>query len=272
MSNHNLTTRTRIDSWVVCIAWVGALAIFLVFFLSTLSQAASNPSLTKARLTGLQAIDRASDAWKTIYDYQTFLHQVETHPSGQVKEFWARVQLVRPTADQKDLIPSFRLELFDQPITLASRIPQDATPTKEYFSDASNKFYTINPTANTITIEPLNEQTSPLPEFMYLAGFMDFNIETFKEKAFIDDTVYQENVEEVDTYRIRIQPRKEKKEVEPSRFLWIDRKTSLPKQFAILNDVEINVVFFDTQTNQGLKSVDLVPHVREDTVIDDRTK
>ncbi|MGC9328601.1 MAG: hypothetical protein ACP5I1_13275 [Candidatus Hinthialibacter sp.] len=263
-----MLNRRRIDSLVLCIAGFAAAAILLLFLATVETEAAER--LRKARLTGGQAIDRAAQAWKPIYDYQTILHQIETHPSGEVKQFWARVQMVRPTEDHQDLVSAFLLELFDQPISWASNVPQDATPTKIYFADASQTFYTINPVANTIIIENLSERTSPLPEFMYLAGFLDFDIETFKEKAYIDSDVYQEVINESETYRIHIQPRKEKRDVEPPRYLWINRQTSLPEKFTVDADVKIDVLFTDTRINQGLKSEDLMPLVREDAVIDNR--
>ncbi|MBN2327921.1 MAG: hypothetical protein JXR73_12270 [Candidatus Omnitrophica bacterium] len=265
-----MLTRQRIDSLVICIAGFAAVAILLVFLACDSAEAADQPR--KARLTGGQAIDRAAQAWKPIYDYQTILHQMETHPSGEVKQFWARVQMVRPTEDHQDLESSFLLELFDHPISRAANAPEDATPSKIYFADASQLFYTINPEANTIIIENLNERTSPLPEFMYLAGFLDFDIETFKEKAYIDSDVFQETIHETETYRIHIQPRKEKRDVEPPRYLWIDRKTSLPEKFTVDADVRIDVLFTETRTNQGLKSEELMPQVREDAVIDYRTQ
>ncbi len=261
-----MLNRKRLDILILFIAWLSAIAILLVFIYADHSSAALNAE--KARLTGGQAIDRAAKAWKTIFDYQTLLHQTETHPNGEVKEFWARIRMVRPTEEKKELVPAFLLELYDHPISWEANNPQDATPTKIYYADASEQFYTINPSANTITIENLNERTSPLPEFMYLAGFMDFDIETFKEKAYIDSDVFLETIQEVETYRIRIQPRKEKRDVEPPRFLWIDRKNSLPRQFAVEADVVVKAVFKDSRINQGLNSEDLIPEVREDAVRD----
>lgn len=270
MNKSSLTQRKLIDSLVICIAWLGAAAIVLVFLFAHTSQAALAPK--KASLTGRQALERAAKAWKEIYDYQTLLYQTERHPNGDVKEFWARVRMVRPTEEKKELEPAFLLEMFDKPVTWITQVPQDATPVKTYFADASQNFYTINPEANTITIEKLTENTSPLPEFMYLAGFLDFDIETFKEKAYIDPVALEENIEGVETYKIQVKPRKEIQDVDPPRYLWIERKTSLPRQFAVDADIKVNVVFSETKTNQNLNSIDLIPEVREDAVRDDRTK
>lgn len=270
MQKNDVSNRKLIDSLVFCIAWLGAAAIVLVFLFVDAAQAALAPK--KASLTGRQALERAAKAWKNIYDYQTLLYQTERHPDGTVNEFWARVRMTRPNEEMKDLQPAFLLELFDKPVTWASQIPQDATPTKIYFADASQNFYTINPSANTITIEKLSERTSPLPEFMYLAGFMNFDMEAFKEKAFIDPSALEETVGGVETYRILVKPRKELADVEPSRYLWIERKTSFPKQFAVEENVIVNVLFSDTKINQNLKSEDLIPEVNEDAIRDDRTK
>jgi len=260
------TMKTKqINSLVLCIAWFGALAILAVFLLFDDAQAAQK--LRKARIPGGQAIDKAATAWDVIYDYQTILQHTAKYQNGRVKQFSARAYMTRPTKEKSGIESSFLLELFEG----ESGIPQDATPTKIFYADAGQNFYTVNPKTNTITIEKMNERTSPLPEeFMYLAGFLDFDIKAFKEKAYIHSDVYQETIDDVSTYRILIKPRKTKSDIEPPRYLWIDRKTSLPKQFLIEGDVEATILFSDTLINQGLKSEDLVPEVPKNAIIDDK--
>ena len=126
-----MLNRKRIDALVLSIAWIAAAAILLVFILSGTAQSA--PNLRKARLTGGQAIDRAADAWKTIYDYQTLLHQTETHPNGEIKEFWARIRMVRPTKEKQDLMPTFSLEMFDRPHFRSDARTQGRNADKDLF-------------------------------------------------------------------------------------------------------------------------------------------
>ncbi len=230
----------------------------------------------ESRIPGREALDRAAKAWETIADYQTVLHHAERHESGETKEFWARVYLVKGTKDNPEPEPVFLLQFYDHPVPLAAgEEVENGTPDepfKVYFSDVSRKFYTYDAVSNTLKIERLDEQTSPLPEFMYLAGFLDFDIETLKEKAYIDAKVLEETIDKTPTYKVRVIPRSKMKDVEPVREIWIDRGTNLPKRFAVPGENGVQVDFGEMKLNQGLKSEALIPEIREDAYVVDMTQ
>lgn len=242
---------------------------------SALGAAQVNPA-RESRIPGREVLDRAAKAWETIADYQTVLHHVERHESGETKEFWARVYLVKGTKENPEPEPVFLLQFYDHPVPLvAADQVENSTPEepfKVYFSDVSRKFYTYDAVANTLKIEWLDEQTSPLPEFMYLAGFLDFDIETLKEKAYIDAKVLEETLGNTPTYKVRVIPRTKMKDVEPVREIWIDRETNLPKRFAVPGENGVQVDFGEMKINQGLKSDALIPEIREDAYVVDMTQ
>ena len=243
---------------------------------TVLTHAAQVSPARESRIPGREILDRAAKAWETIADFQTILHHVERHESGETKEFWARIHMVKGTKEKPEPDPVFLLQFYDHPVSLAAgETVENSTadePFKVYFSDVSRRFYTYDAVANTLKIEWLDEQTSPLPEFMYLAGFLNFDIEELKEKAYIDAKVLEETIEGTPTYKVRVVPRSKVKGEEPVREIWIDRKTNLPKRFAAPGANGVQVDFGDIRINQGLKSEALIPEVREDANVVDMTQ
>jgi len=221
-------------------------------------------------------LDRASKAWESVRDYQAILHQIEKPANGTEKELWARVSLVRTTKQDPDAVPTFRLDFYDHTIDLnpgsapGIRSASNSQPLTLYYSDAGRKLYTYKPRANTLTIEWLQDH-GPLPELMHLAGFLDFDIKTLKEKAYLDDEVRDETIDGTPTYRVRIVPRSKVREFEPARLIWIDRKSYFPKQFAVVGDFSITIEFKNQAFNQGLNEKNLVPEVPENVYVNDST-
>ncbi len=258
--------KTRLTFFVLLLSIVFVFAPYM-------AQSASK----KARIKGSQALDRAAEAWDTIYDYQTVIHQTERQKNGEVNEFWARISLIRPIEKRPELEPRFLLEFYDYPIPLSSKAKAigSATPPvpmKVYYTDASRKLFTFTPNSNSLTIESLDDRTGPLPEFFYLAGFLDFDVEELKKKAYVQSTVTIEIIDEVETYKVRIEPRKKMRGNEFPRELWVDRKSNLPKRFVVYGTVEVSVAFGDNLINQGLKGETLVPEVPENVFVDNKTQ
>src|SRR5690606_21607180 len=120
---------------------------------------------------------------------------------------------------------------YNQPINwsmVASGEIDDLTPETIYYSDNSQKLYTFKPENKSLTVNWLNER-SPIEEFLYIAGFVEFNLEEFKERAYLEDQVYQETLQNVDTYRVKAIPRRKVEDVVPPRLIWFDRNSYLPK-------------------------------------------
>lgn len=252
-------------------------SLALVFILFVSPPRAESAGSNTARIKGSQALDNAAKAWETIYDYQTVIHQTENHRNGTVNEFWARISLIRPIENKPGLDPRFLLEFYDKPIppNPAVRSIGSATPPipiKIYYTDTSRKLFTYNPKVNSLTIENLDDRTGPLPEFFYLAGFLDFNVEELKEKAYIRSTVEIETVDGVETYKIRIEPRDKMKGNVFPRELWVDRETYMPRKFVVYGTVEVDVLFGENIINQNLNGEILVPEVPENVFIDNKTR
>lgn len=241
--------------------WLIVLALCSVFF-----PAASHS------ITGGQVIDRTAESWKSIQDYQAIIHQKEFHPDGTSKELWIRATLVRPTTEQTDVIPAFLLELFDHPVYLAGSedaiaAATDSRPSKIYFADNRHFLYTFHPEANTVRIDRLDENTVPLPEFLYLAGFLQFDIETFREKFYVDANALEETLRGTRVYHVRISPRSKVKDTEPPKDVWIDRNRFLPLRFEITSEVIIQVDIEEYKVNQGITGEEIEPQVPENVQI-----
>ncbi|MBD3267431.1 hypothetical protein GF373_12250 [bacterium] len=227
-------------------------------------------AVEEARIPAGEVLERAGQAWETIRDYQAIVHQTILHPSGKKEETWAKITLVKANTKQEDSIPTFLAKFYDKKICMASK-EIAVEPKIVYYADDSGKLYTYKASANSLTIEYL-ENAGPLPEFLHIAGFLSLDVETLKEKAYLDDEVYEENIDGISTYRIKIVPRKKMEGLEPPRFLWFDRETNLPKRLAIDGDITVTVNFVDYQTNQDIDSKTLVPEVPENTLVSDKTR
>ena len=241
--------------------WIVGIALFS-------APSAKSAEVKTARIPPLDVLKRAVKAWESIRDFQVALRQMESQSDGEFVEFWVKISLVKPTEDAPDLSPAFLLEFYHEPVSLETKsnlIDENATgpiPYKVYFGDASQKLYIYTPKTNSLTIQWLDE-TSPLPEFLKLAGFLDFDVENLKEEAYLDDEVLQETLDESETYRVKLTPRKSSRAIVPPRLIWIDRQTNLPKRFAVNAEISIQVDLGNPLINQNLKPEELVPLIPE---------
>lgn len=237
----------------------------------------SVPETSAQRIPPGAVLDRTAKAFETVRDYQAVLRQREKSTGGDTKELWARLTLVKTTQQDPDVVPTFLLEFFKQPVALYANAhggiasASDPQPLVVYYADDSRKLYTYKPNANSLTIEPL-EDHGPLPEMMQLAGFLDFDVKTLKEKAYLDDEVPEETLQGTPTWRVRIVPRQKVRETEPPRLIWIDRKTYFPKRFAVVSDFTITVDFMEQAVNRKINEKDLVPEVPKNVNVKDTTR
>jgi hypothetical protein len=158
--------------------------LLLAFFLPGVVlqdiQAASDVKVIP-NLPPLDVLKAASHAWENIQDYQGLIHQIEQQPNG-VRELWATVTLIKQSKNPKDA-PMFMVRFYDFPI------PDDstgtaiagATPIVVYFSSDGKELVTFKPAENSLTVKPL-EGSGPLPEFLYIAGFVDLNLDQLRER------------------------------------------------------------------------------------------
>ncbi len=229
-------------------------------------------SAKEARIPAGEVLERAAEAWETIHDYQAVIHLLEEKPGQGVKENWAQVSVVQATQETSETGSVCLIELFNQPVSLINKASPTIenstrpTPNKKYFSDGVI-LYTIDPKGNTVTIEYL-DQSGPLPEFMQLAGFLELDIEELKEKAYLDDVVLDVPIDNTPTYRVTINPRQKVRDIEPTRYIWIDRETYLPKRFAYEAELSGKVEFLQYIINQNLKTEQLIPIVKNPKVFD----
>lgn len=225
------------------------------------------------RLAPKTVLERASKAWETINDYQGALHQVERQPNGTLIERWATVTLIK-VGQGPENPPVFRVDFFDRPIEpqakAASQVKQ-GTPSIIYFSDDSRRLFTYKPKENHLVISWLDE-SGPLPEFLYIAGFIDFNLDQFYERAYLDADTWSETINGRKTYRVKAIPRSKVRTVEPERVIWIDQETNLPVRFAVEGDVSVVVDIFSSKINQTLLSGDLIPEVPGNVYFVDQTQ
>ncbi|RJP25400.1 MAG: hypothetical protein C4527_17170 [Candidatus Omnitrophota bacterium] len=243
--------------------------LFFTFF-SLLTITSPIVMAKEARIPAGTVLERAVKAWEPIHDYQAYLHMTEQHPTGQNKENWARISVVQATDELSTDRSACLIELFDHPLSSGNSSSNliiqatEPTPAKIYFSDGV-KIYTFVPKGNTVTIEWL-DQRGPLPEFMQLAGFLELDIEELKQNAYLDDEVLEEIIDDVPTYRVKITPRQKVKSIEPTRYIWIDRETWLPKRFAYESQINGSVEFLESRINQGLLADRLIPEVTNPNV------
>ncbi len=258
------------------------LFICFIFIASIVNAQTSEPVDVKP----VDLLMKAARAWDRLDDYQALVHQIEAQPNGTQKELWALVTLIKedntpqhskPRPDIKkgrDSLSLFRLDFFEQQVLweqVAEGIVQGVTPTTIYFSNSMERLYTYKPKQNSLTIDPLDEN-APIKEFLYLAGFAEYNINAFFEEVYLGQEVYQETIEGMPTYRVKMIFKKDVQEVVPPRFVWLDQKSLLPKRFSVESDVAIHFEFIDWKIDQDLNYTRLIPEVPADVFVVDHTK
>jgi len=235
-----------------------------------------------ARIPPGDVLKRAAETLEALQDYQGLIHQVEAHPSGRVVERWALVTLIQEKVNsdvQEDaadpaITAMFRLDFYNRPVNwelVASGEIDSMTPETVYFSDNTQRLYTYKPENNSLTVDWLNEN-APIEEFLYIAGFVDFDLDTFYEKAYLDDQVWSQEIDGVDTYRVKAVPRRNVEGVLPPRLIWFDKESKLPKRFAVEGDVEVQFDFLDWKVNQNLDMAEMIPEIPVDVYFVDHTE
>ncbi len=230
-----------------------------------------------SRIPPATVLERAQEAFEALDDLQTTFYQLVQHQNGRVEELWAQLKLINQKQDEQTQVSMMSLQLYEDPLPEMQRSDdniQDSTapePVKIYFADPNGKLYTYEPKMNTLTIEWLDER-GPLPEFMQLAGFLEFDIEELKKKVYLHKDVYRQTVNDISCYRVRITPRGSMKDVEPDRILWISRETNFPMRLTIEGDTVVTVQFDQHILNQGISIEDVVPEVPQNATINNLTK
>jgi len=237
-----------------------------------------------------EILKNAARKWDRIMDYQALIHQSEVrpngkHPNSKKMERWALVTLIKEdkTAEHskprpeiqkgRDTLSLFRLDFFDKKVSwdsVSNGVVQNATPETIYFSDSMEKLYTYKPKQNSLTIDPLDENV-PIEEFLYLAGFAEFNIEQFFEEVYLDEKVITEVLDRQPAYRLTIYVKKPVQEVVPPRFVWLDQDSLFPLRFSVESDVAIHFEFIDWKIDQDLNYTKLIPEVPQDVFVVDHT-
>lgn len=219
-------------------------------------------------------LERAVEAWDSVSDCMVDIRQTQRAAGGRTRTLWALATLVKGASPASVNQSAFLIEFYGRPAgafaPAGGGIPA-ATPERVYFSDAGRKLYTYDPAKNAVTIEWLNEE-SPLPEFMQLAGFLEFDLETLRERAYVDADVYEEYIDGIPVYRIHVVPRARVRGDEPPRLLWVNRDTFMPVRFGVVSDIELAVDFRNYRFNRGLRADALEPEVRRDTTVVDLTR
>lgn len=228
---------------------------------------------TEIRGNPVTMIQRAIDAWSEVYDGQLKIHQVEQLGSGPIKELWANISLTKPTDSKLNQPLSFLLNFYSRQI---DSLTQDNPPEKLYFASKNSnnrlpKIYTYTPEMNSVVIEWLTED-APLPDFLKLAGILSIDVDKIKAQAYLDDELFEEYINGISAVRIRLQPRSEMKEVEPDRYLWLDRNSYFPLRFAIEDDIHFVIDFSDYKINQNIDPKSILPKVPANTTINDLTQ
>lgn len=247
-------------------------AVFL-FNLFALEAMAASDAKVVPRLPPGDVLKRAAKEWETIRDYQGILHQTETHPDGHKVERWAKVTLVKNPDKDPNNPPIFLVQFYDHPVSLKTQAAgevKDGTPLVVYFSDQSSRLFTYKPKENTLTIDFL-ENAGPLPEFLYIAGFVDFDLDEFNKKAYLDDETWSETLDGKTTYRVKAIPRKKQRDNEPFRYIWINKDDNMIKRFSVEGDVTVQIDFLDFKINQNLESNALIPEVSSDAYVINNT-
>lgn len=232
---------------------------FASFTLAAIGETA--PVLKAAEASPRQVLERLGEAWQTINDFQAVFVQIETQPDGARKQFQVHAKVVQEIRDDQRS-GTLRLDFYDEdiPISALAGPAAPATPVVVYYVTPQRLFYTFKPRQNSYTIQWL-EDSGPLPEFLQLAGLADFDMEKLKERVYVNETVYLEPVDGVETYRLHFFPKEEWADIEPDRFLWVERDSYLPKRFETPGDYSLIVQFRDVILNQNLLPQDIVPRM-----------
>jgi len=252
--------------------------LLLIFLSSAFGGYAQEASDAKsAHIPPRTVLERAQKAFEKIADLQTTFHQVIRQANGNIEELWARMIVVKSTAKDHPPNSSMVLELYNRPVPSvkpekdAVQEATDQKPIKIYFADSGSKLlYTYDPEGNSLTIERLDE-SGPLPEFMQLAGFLELNLDDLEKKVFLDADVYQETVDGVACYRVKIQPLKDMRGIEPDRLIWVDRKTNLPQKLAVIGETRTEIFFGECLLDQGLNTEAIVPEIPQNALRTDLT-
>ncbi|MEW6234002.1 MAG: hypothetical protein AB1656_01320 [Candidatus Omnitrophota bacterium] len=250
---------------------------FFLFFAINSGYAQEVSDAKPARIPPRTVLERAQKAFEKIADLQTDFHQVTRHANGHIEELWARLIVVKSGEKVRPANSSLVLELYDRPIPSVMtereivQDPTDQKPMKIYFADSGRKLlYTYDPEGNALTIEKLDE-SGPLPEFMQLAGFLELNLDELEKKVYLDADVYQETVDGVSCYRVKIQPLKDMRGIEPDRMIWVDRKTNLPKKLAVIGETRTEIFFGECLLDRGLNAEAIVPEIPQNAQRTDLT-
>ncbi|MBI1386883.1 MAG: hypothetical protein GC154_00355 [bacterium] len=250
----------RIGLWIV--------AVFLIC-----GAGWAQPDLKKAGVSPSDVLERASKRWDSIKDFQCVFSQIERQPNGDSKTFVVHARLVQEfknEGDKKNRAGSIRIDLYKEgvPISAAAGPAVPVTPVVTYYLTPQKILYTYKPDENTFSIEWLDEGGA-LPEFLQLAGLADFDMEKMKERVYVNENVYEEEIMGVKTYRLHFFPKEKLREVEPDRLLWLDQETYMPKQFEVVGDLDLLIQFRDIILNRGLSLQSLVPKVPENVRVYD---
>lgn len=256
--------------------------LLAIFFITSASIAQAQDEGRPARIPPGDVLKRAAETLESLQDYQGLIHQVEAHPSGRIVERWALVTLIQEKVNQQvdeeaadpAITAMFRLDFYNQPVNwelVASGEIDSMTPETIYFSDNTQRLYTYKPENNSLTVDWLNEN-APIEEFLYIAGFVDFDLDTFYEKAYLDDQVWSQEIDGVETYRVKAIPRRKVEGVLPPRLIWFDQESNLPKRFAVEGDVEVQFNFLDWKVNQNLDMTEMIPEIPVDVYFVDHTE
>ncbi|MDX9752663.1 MAG: hypothetical protein RBU29_01800, partial [bacterium] len=159
----------------------------------------------EVRIPAGEVLTRASKAWEPIRDYQGTLFQIETRPDQTFKQMWIEITLVKPISNDPDVLPTFLAEFYEKPMEASQPREQRPEAKVVYYADQSEILYTYKPEAKSLVKEKLSD-SGPLPEFLHIAGFLQFDIETLKEKAYLDALVLEESIGDSLTWRVTITP------------------------------------------------------------------
>ena len=230
------------------------------------------PGFTQeSRITPGEVLSRASKEFDKIGDYQTVLHQTLTLPAGKTKEQWFKISMVKPVGNNKKDVPTLLIQVYDTPIALATPVAEIKDPVTVIYADQSEKMWTYKPAAKSVTIEYLTDNTELPSELLYIAGFLNFDLDKLKEKAYLDDQVLLDTLNGKQAYKVRITPRKKMKNIEPPKSIWIDKSTNMPVQLQVEGDASAMIKFLEYKTNQGIQSETLMPMLPGDPLVNDKT-
>ena len=240
-----------------------------VFFL--LSFVLSLGFSEESRIPPGDVLNRASKAFENIGDYQAILYQSLKFPDGKTKEEWFKITMVKPIGGDKTVPPTLLIQIYNKPIGLTTPTVEMKEPETVIYADKTEKLFTYKTAAKSVTIEYLQDNSQLPSELLYIAGFLNFDIETLKEKAYLDEQVMVEDIHGSQAYKVRITPRKKMKDIEPARNIWIDKATNMPVQLSVEGDASAVIEFKEYKTNQQIQANTLVPEVPGDVIVNDKT-